>query len=100
MYSLNLTKKSTEYIFLAIKKYYKNYNGTKRTIKKHFGIEPEQFQNIYQQMDVGGPYNSFDEMYKNFNKEVGTHKNVKISKIKYKKAILLLLSYHKNIIIF
>ena len=98
MYSLNLTKKSAEYIFLAIEKYYKNYNGSK--IKKHFGIEPEQFQNIYQQMDVGGPYNSFDEMYKNFNKEPGTRSNVKISKIKYKKTILLLLSYHKNIITF
>ena len=51
-------------------------------------------------MDVGGPYNSFDEMYISFDKEPGTHPNIKISKIKYKNTILLLLSYHKNIIIF
>lgn len=98
MYTLNLTKKSTENIFFAVKKYYKKYDGSE--IKKHFGIEPKQFENIYQQMDTGGPYNSFDEMYKKYNKEPGTRPNIKISKIKYKKTILLLLSFYKNIILF
>lgn len=51
-------------------------------IKKHFGIEPKQFYNIHQQMDTGGPYNSFDEMYIKFNKEVETNPKIKISKIK------------------
>lgn len=98
MYTLKLTKKTSENIFLSIKKYYNNYNGNE--IKKHFGIEQKQFNNIYQQVDVGGPYNSFDDMYKNFNKEVGCDEKVKISKIKYQQTILLLLSYYKNIITF
>ena len=98
MYSLRLTRKTPEHIFVAIEKYYKNYDGSE--IKKHFNIEPKQFQNIHQQMDTGGLYKSFNEMYKNFNKEPGTRSNVKISKIKYKNTILLLLGYYKNIIIF
>lgn len=69
-------------------------------VKKHFNISKEQFLNIYQQMDTGGPYNDFNEMYMDFNKAVGTRAHIKISKIKYKKTILLLLSYYKNIIIF
>ena len=36
----------------------------------------------------------------NFNKEAGTRRNIKITKIKYKETILLLLSYYKNLIIF
>ena len=51
-------------------------------------------------MDTVGPYNSFDEMYNGFNKEHGTNPKLKISKIKYKNTILLLLSYNKNIITF
>lgn len=98
MYNLKITKKTTNYIFSAIEKYYKNYDRSE--IKKHFDIESKQFQNIHQQMDTGGPYNSFDEMYIRFNKEPGTRPNIKISKIKYKNTILLLLSYNKNIIIF
>ena len=98
MYNLKITKKTPNYIFSAIEKYYKNYDGSE--IKKHFGIESKQFQNIHQQMDTGGPYNSFDEMYIRFNKEPGTRSNIKISKIKYKNTILLLLSYNKNIILF
>ena len=50
-------------------------------------------------MDVGGPYNTFDEMYLNYNKEVGT-KKIKITKSEYQNTILLLLSYDKNIITF
>ena len=98
MYNLKLTKKLTNNVFSAITKYYKNYNVNE--IKKHFNLEPKQFQNIYQQMDTGGPYNSFDEMYNGFNKEHGTNPKIKISKIKYKNTILLLLSYNKNIITF
>jgi hypothetical protein len=97
MYKLNITKKTHIYVFSAVEKYYKNYD--KSEIKKHFGIELKQFQNIHQQMDTGGPYNSFDEMYDRFNKESGT-RDIKIGKTKYKNTILLLLSYNKNIIIF
>ena len=98
MYNLKITKKLPENIFLAIEKYYKNYDGSK--IKKHFSIEPKQFQNIYQQMDTGGPYNSFNEMYMKYNEEPGTSSNIKISKMKYKNTIILLLCYYKNIIDF
>jgi len=51
-------------------------------------------------MDTSGPYNSFNEMYIKYNKEIGTRSNIKISKLKYKNTILLLLSYYKNIIQF
>lgn len=90
MYNLRFKSDISMNIFLAIQKYYKNYDGSK--IKRHFGIEPKQFQSIYHQMDIGGPYRSFDEMYN----DVG----IKITKEKYKETILLLLSYSKNIIIF
>lgn len=98
MYNLKITKNTPDYIFSAIKKYYKNYDGNK--IEKHFGINSKQFNNIYQQMDTGGSYDSFDEMYVRFNKDPGTYPDIKISKIKYKNTILLLLSYNKNIITF
>ena len=55
MYNLKITKKTIDYIFFAIKKYYKNYDESQ--IKKHFGIEIKQFENIYQQMDTGSEYN-------------------------------------------
>ena len=98
MYYIKFSKKLPENILLAIEKYYKNYDGS--DIKKHFNIEPKQFQNIHQQMDTGGPYKSFDEMYNNFNKEPGTFSNITISKVKYKNVFLLLQSYYNNIVIF
>ena len=39
-------------------------------------------------------------MYIRFNKELVTRPNIRISKIRYKNSILLLLSYNKNIILF
>jgi hypothetical protein len=98
MYSLKITKNLQQNIYSAIEKYYKNHNGNK--IKKHFGIMPEQFQNIHQQMDVGGPYDSFDDMFRGFNAEQGTRSKIKIKPAEYKNVILLLLSYNKNIITF
>ena len=92
MYNFKITEDITEKIYFAIVRYYKNYNGDE--IKKHFNISQQQFQNIHQQMDVGGPYNSFNKMYLRYNKESGTRHNVKITKLKYKNTILLLLSYN------
>ena len=44
MYIVKFTKKLPDSIFSAIEKYYKNYGENK--IKKHFGIEIKQFNNI------------------------------------------------------
>ena len=55
---------------------------------------------LYQQMDVGGPYTSFDDMYNHYNKEPGTSSTIHISKKQYTNTILLLLSYYKNSIVF
>jgi len=98
MYNLNITKKTSDSIFFAIEKYHKKYGTNK--IKKHFNIEIKQFENIHQQMDTGGVYKTFDEMYSNYNKEVGTCPNINIDEQEYKNTILLLLSFYKNIIEF
>ena len=45
-------------------------------------------------------YKNCNEMYIRFNKELVTRPNIRISKIRYKNSILLLLSYNKNIILF
>ena len=96
MYDLVMNKGIDEYIYFCIQKYFKNFEH--KYIRKHFNVTISQFFNLNQQMDVGGPYKDFDEMYKMYNKEPGTDKNIKIGKEKYKKIILLLINYNKNII--
>ena len=48
MFSIKFTKTLPDDIFFAIVKYYKNYGYDESKIKKHFGIDLKQFQNIHQ----------------------------------------------------
>ena len=98
MFQIKVTNKTSEYIFHAIKKYYKKYENS--NVQKHLNITKSQLSNLYQQMDTGGPYKKFDDMYDNFNKEIGTNSKIKITKTKYKNAVFLLLGYYKGIIEF
>jgi len=97
VYNLKFNKTTSINIFNAIIKYFEKYGD--KDIKKHFAINIKQFMNIYQQMDVGN-YKDFEDMYKNFNREVGTKRDITIGKNKYKQVILLLLAYQKNLIEF
>jgi len=96
-YNIIVDNKTSEKLFYAIQRYLKQHQDNK--IKYHFNIDDHQFMNLYQQMDVGS-YENFEEMYQGFNKEVGAHKKVSISKDKYKKVIMLLLAYNDNLINF
>jgi len=98
MYTIKPTKKTLDTLWAAFEKYIKQYKFV--NIQKHLNITNDQFSNMHQQIDTGGPYNTFDEMYKDFNKAVGTRPNITISKIKYKRTIVLLLAYKRNDICF
>ena len=97
MYTVVVNRITSENIYLSIEKYL--YNFGNNYIEEHFKISQAQMNNIYQQMDVG-IYENFDEMYHGFNNEVGTRKEITITKPKYKKIILMLLAYQNNLIDF
>ena len=97
MYNIKFTKNTSNKIFFAIKKYYKNYNL--KNVKHHFGISNSQLANIYQACDVE-QINNFEQMKHSFNNAVGTNKKIKITDYMLKKTILLLLAYYNNIIEF
>jgi hypothetical protein len=89
--------KTPEYLYMAIDQYVKTY-GEKQTVK-HFNMTCREFSQLYQQMDVGGPYADIDEMYAAYSTEPGCSKNT-IPKNKYITCILMLLAYKKKIIDF
>ena len=97
MYNIKFTDKTSDKIFLAIKKYYKKYGSKK--VKNHFGINNSQLANIYQACDVE-QINNFEQMKYSYNNAVGTIKKIKITDYMLKKTILLLLAYSNNIIKF
>ena len=96
--NININKRTTEYVWDGIKQYIKIYGG--RDIPAHFGITHKEFLQLQQQMDVGGPYTDFEEMYKAYSTEPGCSKSVKISKKKYSNCVLRLLAFRKKIISF
>jgi len=106
---INLKKGYMGKLFHIIENYKKMYfkkdnNLNKKIIKKHLGINLNEFMNIYQACDTGIEYiNDFNKFFKEItiggtyvNKNVG--KNMKKNKIKY--AILLLFSWDKKLINF
>ena len=97
MYTIVVDKRTTENIYLAIEKYLYDYGNN--FINEHFKISQAQLNNIFQQMDVGN-YENFDDMYHGFNTEVGTRKEIEISKGKYRRVILMILAYKNDLIDF
>jgi len=92
--SVVFKKKTSDEIFFSIDKFLRN-----KLKASLLSITNAQLMNIYQATDV--EYNnSIKELHKHFNTAVGTNKNVKISLKKLNHAVLLLLAYKKNIIVF
>jgi hypothetical protein len=86
-------------IFDGIKKYLLQ-NPSDAQIRKNLGVTRNQLLNLYQQVDVGGPYRDFDDMYRHFNREPGTKQGVTITPRLYKNLVMLMLGYHHGFIKF
>ena len=97
-FTFTITSYTQNNIMAAIKNYYK-FHGTPN-VKRHLGIKKDHLKNIYEQMTNGHKYKNIEEMFINFNREKGTNRKLKIKKKKYKRVILLLLSYNNKLIVF
>jgi hypothetical protein len=73
-----INAKTPEYLFATIDQYITTYG--KKRIDKHFNIAGDEFFQLYQQMDVGGPYADIDEMYAAYSNEPGCKKAIWVSK--------------------
>jgi hypothetical protein len=98
MYNIVVNEKVQIDLFHSIKKFLTHH--MKEDTKRFLKVTMPQLMNLYQQMDVGGVYKDLDDMYNHFNKEVGTRPDVTITKKRYQRLVLLLLSYSHGIITF
>jgi hypothetical protein len=94
MWKLDFYNDLTEQIFYSAQ----NFIERKENVK-NIGISKLQLLNLYQATDVEN-YKSLNDLHNGFNKEVGTRKNIKISKEKLKNAVFLLLAHSNGIIKF
>jgi len=97
-FTFTITSYTQNNIMEAIKNYYK-FHGT-HNVKRHLGIKKDHLKNIYEQMKNGQKYKNIEDMFINFNREEGTNRKLNIKKKKYKRVILLLLSYNNKLIVF
>lgn len=67
--------------------------GSRNEIAEALGLTKQQYSNLVQQFDTGGPYTSLKAMHKGFNTEGGTDWKVTISESQYFKALFLLLAH-------
>lgn len=96
-FNLVIDDKTCDIIYSALEKYLYQYGNKK--ISYHLNITQAQFDNIFQQFDIES-YNNFEDMFEGFNRAAETNADVIIDKNKYKTVLLLMISYHYDLIKF